>query len=40
MSDQTNERAFETLVEETLLGASGWQRGANAEWDVEQGNRT
>ena len=24
MSDQTNERAFETHVEETLLGASGW----------------
>ena len=36
MSDQTNERAFETHVEETLLGASGWQRGANAEWDVER----
>ena len=32
--DQTNERAFEIHVEETLLGASGWQRGANAEWDV------
>ena len=36
MSDQTNERAFETHVEETLLGASGWQRCANAEWDVER----
>ena len=36
MSDQTNERAFETHVEETLVGASGWQRGANAEWDVER----
>ena len=31
-----SERAFETHVEETLLGASGWQRGANAEWDVER----
>ena len=36
MSDQANERAFETHVEETLLGASGWQRGADAEWDVER----
>ena len=36
MSDQTKERAFETHVEETLLGASGWQRGDNAEWDVER----
>ena len=36
MSDQTNERAFETHVEETLLGASSWQRGANAEWDVDR----
>ena len=36
MSGQTNERAFETHVEKTLLGASGWQSGTNAEWDVEQ----
>ena len=36
MSDQTNERAFESHVEETLLGASGWQSGTNAEWDVER----
>ena len=36
MSGQTNERAFETHVQETLLGASGWQSGTNAEWDVEQ----
>ena len=36
MSGQTKERAFETHVEETLLGASGWQSGTNAEWDVEQ----
>ena len=36
MSSQTNERAFETHVEETLLGTSGWQSGTNAEWDVER----
>ena len=36
LSDQADERAFETHVEETLLGASGWQRGDNAEWDVER----
>ena len=36
MSTQTNERAFETQVEETLLGAAGWQRGSLAEWDVER----
>ena len=36
MSNQTNEHAFETHVEETLLGASGWLSGTNAEWDVEQ----
>ena len=36
MSTQTNERAFETQVEETLLGAAGWQRGSIAEWDVER----
>ena len=36
MSGQANERAFETHVEETLLGASGWQSGTNAEWDVER----
>jgi type I restriction enzyme R subunit len=35
MSGQTNERAFETQVEETLLGVAGWQRGSIAEWDVE-----
>jgi len=35
MSDQVNERAFESYVEEILLGKSGWQRGSNAEWDVE-----
>ena len=27
MSKQTNEHAFETQVEETLLGVSGWQSG-------------
>ena len=36
MSGQTSERAFETHVEKTLLGASGWQSGTNAEWDVER----
>src|SRR3954467_7001194 len=36
MSQQTNERAFETRVEETLLGPGGWQLGTNAEWDVER----
>ena len=36
MSDQTNERALETQVMETLLGPSGWQIGTNAEWDVER----
>ena len=36
MSDQTNESAFEHHVEETLFGASGWQSGTNAEWDVER----
>ena len=34
MSQQTNERAFETNIEETLLGASGWRLGNNKEWDV------
>ena len=33
MSGQTNERAFETHVEEILLGAGGWRSGTNAEWD-------
>ena len=33
MRDRTNERAFETHVEETLLGASGWKSGTNADWD-------
>ena len=36
ISDQTNERAFEVHVAETLLGASGWKSGTNAEWDVER----
>jgi type I restriction enzyme R subunit len=36
LSTQTNERAFETQVEETLLGIAGWQRGSVAEWDVER----
>ena len=32
---QTDEHAFETYVESVLLGKSGWQRGANAQWDVD-----
>ena len=36
MSDQTNEHAFETHVEKTLLDAGGWQSGTNTEWDVER----
>ena len=36
MSGQTSERAFETHVEETLLGPSGWQSGTNSEWDIER----
>lgn len=33
MSNQTNERAFETYAEETLLTTGGWKQGTNAEWD-------
>jgi type I restriction enzyme R subunit len=33
---QTNEHAFETHVEEILLGQSGWKRGDVAEWDKER----
>jgi len=29
-------RAFETYVEATLLGSSGWQSCTNAKWDVER----
>ena len=36
MSGQTNERAFETIVEEVLLQQARWQAGTNAEWDVER----
>ena len=36
MNKQTNEYAFETQVVETLLGASGWGSGTNAEWDVSR----
>jgi hypothetical protein len=35
LSTQTNERACETQVEETLLGIAGWQRGSVAESDLE-----
>lgn len=33
---QTNERAFETYVEEILLERGGWKAGTNAEWDKER----
>lgn len=33
---QTNEKAFETHVEEILLGQSGWKSGTNVEWDRER----
>lgn len=33
---QTTERAFETHVEEMLLGRSGWKSGTNAGWDKER----
>lgn len=36
MSAQTNERAFESYVEEILLTKAGWKRGALAEWDKER----
>lgn len=36
MNEQTKERAFETRVEETLLGRGGWRAGTNAEWDVDR----
>ena len=35
MSGQIDEYAFETQVEQTLLGPAGWRRGDLAEWDVE-----
>ncbi|MCU0784089.1 MAG: type I restriction endonuclease [Verrucomicrobia bacterium] len=33
---QTNERAFETYVEEILLTRGGWKSGTNTEWDKER----
>ena len=33
---QTNERAFETYVEEILLTKGGWKSGTNAEWDKDR----
>jgi type I restriction enzyme R subunit len=33
---QTNERAFETYVEEILREKAGWQHGDKAEWDKER----
>jgi type I restriction enzyme, R subunit len=36
MTGQTNERAFESHVEEILLGQGGWRRGDLAEWDVDR----
>ncbi len=34
MSQQTDEHAFESQVEQMLLGAGGWRRGSNADWVV------
>lgn len=36
MNSRTDEYTFETHVEETLLGPSGWKPGSKADWDVEQ----
>jgi type I restriction enzyme R subunit len=36
MPGQTNEKAFETYVEEILLTRGGWKSGSNAEWDKER----
>jgi type I restriction enzyme R subunit len=36
MSNQTNERAFETYVEEMLLTRGGWRSGGVNEWDKER----
>ena len=36
MSGQTNERAFETYVTETLIADAGWKVGTNADWDVNR----
>ena len=33
---QTNERAFETYVEEILLTRGGWKPGRDAEWDKDR----
>jgi len=33
---QTNERTFETYVEEILLTQGGWKAGSNADWDKER----
>jgi type I restriction enzyme, R subunit len=33
---QTNERAFETYVEEILSQRSGWKAGSLVEWDRER----
>lgn len=35
MNEQTKEKAFETYIEEVLLGQSGWRHGTNKEWEVE-----
>lgn len=36
MPAQTTEYAFETRVEEILLGPAGWHPGNPVEWDVER----
>jgi type I restriction enzyme R subunit len=35
VSPQTNEHAFESYIESTLLEKSGWAQGDTNEWDVE-----
>ena len=36
MSQQTDERAFEAHVEQTLLQESGWETAPNDQWDVDR----
>ena len=36
MSQNTDERAFENLVEQTLLQEGGWEAVSNDQWDVDR----
>jgi type I restriction enzyme, R subunit len=36
MMSQTNEKAFETYLEEVLFTQSGWVKGSNKDWDKER----